>query len=213
MCVETRQVGTGIYADRALHAAGEALERATSTKGVPGMSVGPGMIGDVLSMSLDVRRMGNDMQAMVEMNRCATPALKRFETNLIAYSQGKAGIVAPPQAQPAAETGAAQGPFVDANYTALLEALIGEQAQAWALNKFIPGSVTQVWVQGRDASGRPAMISANYSFRGMIGGGKGSVRLDFANGEPECMYYADFPTTCKKASRRIVNAYLEGAYR
>lgn len=57
------------------------------------------------------------------------------------------------------------------------------------------------------------MISAKYTYRGMGGAATGSVRLDFANGEPECLYFFDAPTSCRKASRRIVNAYLDGTYR
>ena len=151
------------------------------------------------------------MQRLVELNGCATPALKRFESNLIAYSQGKPGVAAP--AQPAQTSAVVTAPFVESNYAKLIDDLIAEQSRSWAVNRFVAGSTKQIFVQGRDEFGRPYMISSNYSYRGIAGSSPGSVRLDFANGEPECLYFFDAPTTCRKASRRIVNAYLEGAYR
>ncbi|MFN7937102.1 MAG: hypothetical protein U0R19_27510 [Bryobacteraceae bacterium] len=210
-CIESKDVGTGVFADPVLHAAREQLGRMTNPQGLPnGLRVGPGMMADVQTMALEVRRINSDMQRLVALNGCATAPLKRFETNLIAYSEGKPGVVA--AAQPA-QASVVTAPFVESNYTKLIDDLIAEQARSWALNRFVTGSTKQVFVQGRDEYGRPSMISANYSYRGMGGAAPGSVRLDFANGEPECLYFFDAPTSCRKASRRSVNAYLEGAYR
>lgn len=211
ICLENKEVGTGVFADPVLYSAQQQLGRITDRQLLPkGLSVGPGMAAEVTTMALETRRINSDMHRLVEMNRCATPALKRFEKNLIAYSQGKAGIAAP--AQPA-QTSTATAPFVESNYTKLIEDLIAEQSQSWALSRFISGTIKQVFVQGRDQFGRPSMISANYSYRGLGGSAPGSVRLDFTNGEPECLYFFDAPTQCRKASRRIAKAYLEGAYR
>ena len=63
---------------------------------------------------------------------------------------------------------------------------------------------------------RPATvtrITARYVFRGFNGRSQGGVTLEFIDGQPECLYFFDFPTTCRKASRRIDSAYAEGAYR
>lgn len=50
-CIETKDVGTGVYADPVLHAAREQLGRMTNQQGLPnGLKIGPGMIGKVQTL-------------------------------------------------------------------------------------------------------------------------------------------------------------------
>jgi hypothetical protein len=58
------------------------------------------------------------------------------------------------------------------------------------------------------------MIVGDYLFHEGFRGERrrGSVRVEFANGLPQCMYFFDFPTTCRSPSRRIVTTYEAGRY-
>lgn len=219
-CIEYRQEGTGIFADPVLYGARRDLERRSAPDALRDalkMVTRPDALGSALNLAGELKILQADMGALVEMNGCATPALKRFETNLMAYSQAKPGVAAAGLAEtpaPArAAAAAAAGPFQDSNYTRLLDDLVAEQSKTWAMNRFEAGSMSGVSVAARDNAGRPAKITGRYTFRGFNGRSQGAVTVEFVDGEPECLYFFDFPTTCRKASRRVSSAYAAGAYR
>ena len=91
--------------------------------------------------------------------------------------------------------------------------LVRDQARTWAINRYMPGSIAGVSVSSRDEEGRPAKIVAHYTFNGFNGRTDGSVTLTFSEGLPSCMYFYDFPATCRTPDRRIVAAYGDGAYK
>lgn len=220
ICVEYRQVGTGVFADPVLYSAHRELERRAAPDTLRDafkMFTRPDAIGTALNMAGELKVLQRDMSELVRLNGCATPALKRFETNLMAYAQAKPGILATGLAAetpaPAAPRSAPAGPFQDSNYTRLLDDLVAEQSKTWAMNRFEAGSMSGVTVAARDAAGRPAKITGRYFFRGFNGRSQGAVTVEFGDGLPECLYFFDFPTTCRRASRRISSAYAEGAYR
>lgn len=214
-CIEYRQVGTGIYADPVLYRAKLNLERQAapeSIRQVFAMATRGDAIGNALNMAGNMKVLQQDLVSLVGMNGCTSPALRQFAANLIAYSESRPGIQAAGFAAAAAPK-APEGPFRDSNYTRLLEDLVTEQSKTWAMNRFQPGSVSGVSVVSRDSAGRPAQITGQYIFSGFSGRSRGSVKVEFVDGSPECLYFFDFPTTCRKASRRVGSAYAEGAYR
>jgi hypothetical protein len=77
------------------------------------------------------------------------------------------------------------------------------------MNRYVSGSVSNVVVAARGADGRPAKVTGSYLFNRQ---NRGSVSISFADGLPECMYFFDFPTTCRTPNRRVVEAYANGAY-
>jgi len=114
-------------------------------------------------------------------------------------------------AEPAAPS--TSGPASDQNYARLVEDLIAENAQTWMVNRFVAGSVKSVSILSRDSSGRPSKVVAPYLFNGFNGRSQGSVTLTFADGLPGCLYFFDFPNTCRTPSRRIATAYSQGEYK
>jgi hypothetical protein len=152
--------------------------------------------------------MTDDMNALLRLNSCVSPGVKRFQENLLLFSLGKPAIPLSGVA-PSAKSQAAGAPFKDQNYTRLLEDLIAEQSRTWLLNRYVPGSTSGVVVSSRDAAGRPSQIVGKYVFNGR---NPGSVKVSFSDGVPECMYFFDFPSTCKTPNRRIVAAYSNGEY-
>ena len=113
--------------------------------------------------------------------------------------------IGPPKPAPGA-------PFKDSNYTKLLEDLVSEHSQVWMVNRYVRGSTSGVTVSSRDQFGRPSKIVGNYLFDAFNGRSKGSVTVQFSDGLPQCMYFFDFPTTCRSPSRRIITAYENGRY-
>ena len=105
------------------------------------------------------------------------------------------------------------GPVGDQNYAKLVEDLIEENAKTWMMNRFVSGSVTSVAIASNDGSNKPAKLQAHYLFNGFSGRSDGSVTITFMDGLPECLYFFDFPNTCKSPSRRVVTAYAQGEYR
>ena len=217
-CVEYRQVGTGLYADPDLYAAQQKVEG----------EVGRNMIRDTFRdmsgknpMATGMRAVdaatsvGRDMESLLELNSCTSPGLKRFQDNVLRFALGQ-----PPLQLPGGETLASiapkkspDAPFKDANYSRLVDDLIAENAQGWMLNRYVRGSASGVTVSSRDGQGRPSKIVGSYSFDSANGRRQGSVTVQFSDGLPQCVFFFDFPTTCRTPSRRIVTSYENGRYR
>ncbi len=217
-CVEYRQVGTGLYADPDLYAAQQKVE----------VEVGRNMMRDTFRgmsgnnpMATGMRAIdaatsvGRDMDSLLELNSCASPGLKRFQDNMMRFALGQ-----PPLNLPGGETLASiaptkspDAPFKDSNYSRLVDDLIAENAQGWMLNRYVRGSASGVTVSSRDAQGRPSKIVGSYSFDSANGRRQGSVTVQFSDGLPQCVFFFDFPTTCRTPSRRIITAYENGRYR
>lgn len=208
-CVEYRTEGMGIYADPTLYAAKSKLDDESGLSVIKDTfrtMTQKNPLEAALNTVNDARQMTDDMNALVRLNACVSPGLKRFQENLMLFSMGKQPISLPgaARAQPSSP-----GTFKEQNYTRFLEDLIAEQAKTWLMNRFVPGSTSNVVVSSRDAAGRPSKIVGKYLFNGRS---PGSVTLDFSDGEPRCMYFFDLPSTCKTPNRRIVAAYSSGAY-
>jgi hypothetical protein len=158
---------------------------------------------------------GRDMDSPLELNTCTSPGLKRFQDNTMRFALGQ-----PALHLPGGETLASIAPkkspdaaFKDSNYTRLVDDLIAENAQGWMLNRYVRGSTSSVTVSSRDSLGRPSKIVGSYSFDSANGRRQGSVTVQFSDGLPQCVFFFDFPTTCRTPSRRIITAYENGRYR
>jgi len=200
-CLEYRDVGIGIYTDPALESAITKLGKEEQGSLVKDAIL---KMGDQNTVN-EMAQLPGDMDALMGLNSCTSPGLKRFQENLVLFSMGKQPILL----SGAAPAVTSQGPFKDQNYSRLLDDLINEQAKTWILNRFVRGSTFDVVVSSRDAAGRPSRIVGKYLFSG---GKLGSVTVDFSDGTPHCMYFFDSPSSCNTPDRRIVAAYSSGAY-
>lgn len=217
-CTHWATKGTGLYADPDLYAAQQRVDA----------EAGRNMVRDTFSdmagkgnpMGTAMRTMdaatsvGRDMDLLLRLNTCASPGLKRFQDNMMRFALGQqplrlAGGETLASLRPKTSPGA---PFKDSNYTKLIDELITENSQAWMMNRYVRGSVSAVMVSSRDELGRPSKIVGDYLFDGFNGRSKGSVTLQFADGLPQCLYFSDFPDTCRSPSRRIITAYENGRY-
>ena len=102
-CLSYGTRGTGIYADPTLYAAKEQLDsvagpemihQAFNTmagKNGDGMSV---LFGALKSLGAS-QTITSDMNALVGMNACPSPGLKRFQENLMLFALGKQPIILP----------------------------------------------------------------------------------------------------------------------
>jgi hypothetical protein len=217
-CVEYRQVGTGLYADPDLYAARLQVD-AEAARNMVHDTFQSLSTKDPLGVAMHTMdaagSVGNDMDSLLGMNTCASPGLKRFQDNMLRFALGQQPLrlaggetlasIAPPKPPPGAA-------FKDSNYTKLLDDLIAEHSQVWMVNRYVRGSASGVRVSSRDGSGRPSKIVGQYMYDGLSGRSKGSVTVQFTDGLPQCMYFSDFPTTCRTPSRRIITAYENGRY-
>jgi hypothetical protein len=123
-------------------------------------------IKDMVSMAKTLRPAIDSFKAKVEMellvrkNACNGPGLLRFEENLVLFAKAKPPLVLPGAPPPTPQM---QGTLIDSDFNKLTKDLIADQATAWRVNRYVPGSTSQLIVQ-HDPHGRPAIIRAKYSF-------------------------------------------------
>jgi len=218
-CVEYQDVGTGLYADPDLYAAWRRVDADTGrtvVKDVLGsLSNNNNVIGTAMHARDAAASVGHDMESLIATNGCASPSVHRFQDNLLRFAQGRAGVrlasgetlasIGPAKAAPGA-------PFRESDYAKLLEDLVSEQSRTWMMNRYIRGSVSDVRVTSRDQTGHPLEVVGQYAFDGVNGRSTGTVTLRFSDRLPQCMYFPDFPNTCRTASPRIVAAYENNKY-
>ena len=215
-CIEYRDVGTGLYADPVLYAAQQRVDGQVARNMVGdtirGMA-GNNPMGTAMRTMDAVTSVGSDMNSLVEMNACTSAALKRFQENMRRFAVGEPSLRLPGgETLASIRTKTPTAAFKDSDYSRLLDDLIAENSQGWMVNRFVRESVSDVTMVSRDAAGRPARITGNYLFDGLNGRSKGSVALQFDDGLPACVYFSDFPNTCRAPSRRIITAYENGRY-
>jgi len=211
-CIEYRNVGLGLYADPALYNSSQYLASKLSGKtfidifSTKDPFAAKSMMDDSLSL-------GSDMSQLVRMNKCDNYGLKRFEENLHRFVKGKRPLLLP-----GGETMALFKQIYPTNFNAdslnlskLLDELIAQNSKGWIMNRYSRGSVTGIDVS-KKSDGSPYSLSANYRYSTIAGSYKGSVRLTFAKELPECLYFSDARSTCRKPSRAILTAYQKGKY-
>ena len=215
-CIRWVTVGTGLYADPEMYNVKMQLERIQARDGlrtVFGMLTKKDPIAGAMNMAGNAQAAVSDMNSLVRMNACTSSALNRFQENLKSFALNKQPIRLGTNAsvKPAVKSPTGIS-FKNQNYSKLMEDLIYEQSRTWAMNRFVRGSVSGVSVTSTDNLGRPAKITAQYIYNGFNNRSRGSVTLTFTDGHPECMYFYDFPATCRTPNRKIAAAFSGGAY-
>jgi hypothetical protein len=208
--------GIGVYADPEMYSVKTQLDRLAAgdaMRHVGKMLTQRDPIAGAMAMVGNAQAIKADMEDVVQQNGCASAGLKRFEENLRLFALNKQPIRLGETGPRLSAIAPLPGiPFRDQNYTKLIEDLVSEHSKTWAMNRFLHGSVGSVSVTSRDPQGRPAKVVANYIYDGFSGRSQGSVSVNFTDGLPECMYFHDFPATCRTPNRLIVASYSDGAY-
>jgi TonB family protein len=159
-----------------------------------------------------VNSLRRDMVFLVGQHSCTSAELRHFEDNLRLYALGQRPVVL--DYDESLFAGPAPPPNPQSvNYPRLTEDLIREESRTWRVNRYVQGSISNVSVEPRDQDGYPREIKANYLFKSFGGTERrGSVRISFDSGVPECIYFFDFPERCRKPQERIIESYSSGRY-
>lgn len=207
-----------LYADPDMYAAKEELDRiiaADTVRNVGRMMTQLTQSPLATGSSIVVGGLAgaSDMDALVQMNACAGPGLKRFQENLRLFALNKPPIRLGAEGRPTV-AGAESAAYPDQNYAMLLDDLVSANAGTWVMNQYVRGSVVGAAVTSNDPSGRPARVEGRYTFIGFEGRSQpGAVTVSFSDGLPQCLYFSDRPTDCQPANRRFVALFADGAYR
>ena len=183
-CYSWRTESLG-FADPALYAARKQLD----------VEQGPNQVKDLISMTRSVRpavgifQANTDMLALVRINACSGPGLRRFQDNLALFSMGKPPLLLPGEPPPGSGS-QPPGVLVDSDYSRLVEDLVADEAKVWSVNRYVPGSTSQVIV-AHDPTGQPSMIRAKYFFTSLMKSGRmqGSVNVSFTAGMPASVHF------------------------
>lgn len=208
-CSAFRTVSLG-YADPALFAAKRQLD---AQQGANQLKDIVGSMKNLMRPAVDVAQVAADADGLFRLNACGGAGLRRFQDNLVLFAKGNQPILLPGAPPPAAPKVLSAGELADSDYNRFLEDLIADQARTWALNRYLPGSTSQMIV-AHDPTGRPSMIRAKYLFSSPLKSGRtqGSVNVSFTDGMPNCIYFSDAPSNCQTPDRRIVAKYSSGGY-
>lgn len=211
-CVRWRTVGTGLYAAPDMYQAKLVLDKievGDTFRNFYKMISQENAIEKAFSTVGDLRAAISDMEALLRMNGCTSEGLKRFQENLRLFALNKQPI----RLDGGSNKSSSNGTTGNQNFPKLVEDLVYAQSKKWVMNRYQIGSVSNVRVVSRDAQNRPTKITANYVFQGFSGRSNGSVTLTYNDGLPECLYFYDFPNTCRTPDRRIVASYANGGYK
>jgi len=171
----------------------------------------PNAIGNSMDKVHKLKGLKNDMAQIFKLNPGNSDVIKRFEENLKRFALKKPAIRMKAQSKYAIMK-TAGGPSGAQNLSKLFDDLIANHAKTWAMNKYVPRSISKLTILRKDAQGRPLMTKANYTYQFFGKSGEGWVQINFENGLPKCLYFHDFPRNCKTPASGIVAAYAQGSY-
>lgn len=214
-CIEWDWEWTGLYARKELYKSNMKLQSKFSKdilRSTVETMTDPNAMGNSVDMIHKAKAFNYDMSEIFKLNPCDSKALRRFEENLIAFSENKKGIrsQADSKYKKIKESG---GPTGSQNFEKLIDDLVYDQARTWSLNKYQTKSVTNISIVSRDNQGRPIAMTAYYTYSSFFGNNKGWVKIIFDNGLPKCIYFHDYPNNCKTPKSSIVNSYFTGNYK
>lgn len=212
-CIEWKWVGSGIYARKDLYSAKVSLEntlRANGLQTVIGMITDPNALGNSVDMTHKARGLTNDMNQIFRLNDCNSSAIKAFEENLkrFALDQPSIRIDKISKYEAMKKSG---GPTGAQDTQKLINDLVADQARTWSFNRYVNGSISNVTTR-KNPQGGISGLQANYTYKGFGSNSRGSVRITFKNGLPECIYFFDFPNNCKTPNSSIVASFASGGY-
>ena len=213
-CIAWRTVGTGIYADPKLYAAKMRLvakQDQNALRTVIDMYTNPNAMGNSVDQIHKAKALQTDMANFFRLNGCDSKSVEQFATNLLAYANQK---------PPARLKGMSVyekikilgGPAGDQNYSKLLNDILGNQSKTWAMNRYVPNSISNVREFKSSDKTQTVSLTANYNFSGLLGKQTGAVTVKFKDGLPDCIYFSDFPNNCKKPNGALVANYGLGQY-
>ncbi|MEO0901526.1 MAG: hypothetical protein AAFY00_05720, partial [Bacteroidota bacterium] len=213
-CIAWRTVGTGIFADPKLYAAKMRLvakqdQNALST--VIDMYTNPNAMGNSVDQIHKAKALLSDWSNFFRLNPCDSKSVEQFANNLLAFANQKS---------PTRLKGMSVyekikilgGPAGDQNYPKLLNDILVNQSKTWAMNRYVPNSISNVREFKSSDKTQTVSLRANYNFSGLMGKQKGSVTVKFKDGLPDCIYFSDFPNNCKKPNGALVAKYGLGQY-
>ena len=187
------------------------IQRAKGLQTMMAMVTDLNAMGNSVDMLHKAKGLKNDMAQILTLNPGNSVGVKRFEENLKLFAFQKPAIRMKGSSKYATmkESG---GPTGAQNLKKLCDDLVANQASTWAFNQYMAGSISGITVQQSDPQGRPAVVKANYNYKGFGNSTTGWVQINFSEGLPKCIYFFDFPTNCKTPNSSIVAAYAQGNY-
>lgn len=206
--------GSKLFAHPELYSAKQAVEKLQSQdvlQNIFAQIADPNAIGNSMDKVHKLNGLRNDMRQMFTLNPGNSAGIKRFEENLKRYALNEKAIRMTTESKYATMKRAG-GPTGSQNLNKLLNDLVANQAKTWAMNKYVPGSISRLSVLKKDTQGRPLIAKANYTYKFFGESGEGWVQVSFENGLPKCLYFHDFPQNCKTAGSSIVASYAQGSY-
>jgi|GEM_PF-1094150 len=210
-CIKYVNDPTGYYAAPKMYEAMQVLESFQMIGLLDLISGGGDGIGTSLKLTGESQALAMDVAHLFRKNGCNSPGVQHFQKNLRRYAMAEAPIV---NTEAIAAKKSKRGSIsAHQNLIELIDDLISENSRQWQFNRYISGSVSNVNILSKDSKGLILKAKASYKFRGWSGTKKGSVTLTFDNyALPECLYFFDFPKTCRSASGKVKQAYAKNAY-
>lgn len=213
-CIEWTWVGTGLYARKDLYDAKVTLQNMTSNETLASTLDklnDSNLIGNSVDALHKAKGLNNDMRNFFSLNKCDGKAVKQFEENLKRFALNETPIRID-KASKYVEMKEVGGPTGAQNFENLLNDFIKDQSKTWSFNRYASNSISNLVIHSKDVKERPREISASYLYSGFGGNKKGTVRVTFNNGLPECIYFFDFPQNCKTPNSSLLNSYAIGDY-
>ena len=209
-CISYRKVPLYLYVSPEMARAKDAISQ-FELQWMGEMMGGSDALGTSVKLMSETKAIKLDMIRLLQMNACDSPGLQRFQENLRRYAHGIEPIKM--ENLIAARQTSFDMISQDQDLQKLLEDLVYQNSRQWNFNKYQKGSLKNVSVLSIDLNGRPTKVKGSYSYSGFGGTKNGSVTLVFnSKGLPDCLYFYDFPTTCRPANRKIAMAYAKNDY-
>ena len=209
-CIRYRKVPLNLYAAPEMARAKDAISE-FELKWMGEMLTSSDGLGNSVKLMSETKAIKLDMVKLLQMNSCDSPGLLRFQENLRRYAHGLEPIKM--ENLIAARNTNTTSISPNQNMQQLLEDLVYQNSRQWNFNKYHQGSLKEVVILSKDFQGKPQKIKGSYTFSGFGGTKNGSVTLTFdSEGLPDCLYFYDFPTTCRPANRKIAMAYAKNNY-
>lgn len=208
VCIEWVDVGIGLYAAPKMFNAKvvlENLQAGDAFRNMYKMIKENNPVGTASAVLNNSKAADADMKALLKMNGCKSAGLMRFEENLRLFALGKQPIPLSGEAKKVVS-------YKNQNLTKLAEDLVFAHSKTWAMNRYQRGSIRAI-TPIKDSNDKLIEIRTKYVYQGFSGRSNGSVRITFTDGLPECLYFFDFPNTCRTANRKIVAQYAGGNYK
>ena len=210
-CSDWRTVGTGLYATPEMYQAMLVIDRIQARDVIGNtwdliIKLREDPFGYVNKYAYNKQAIESDIIALMTMNGCDSPALRRFAENLRLFALNEPGITINSKR---ATTPSSVILSENQDFDQLVNDLISVQSRKWSMNKYNHGSVYKVIITSKDELGQPSELTAKYLFNGSSAG---SVRITFNQGLPACLYFSDFPYSCKTADRKVAAEFAKGKY-